>query len=88
MGLMSLLLLCSTRRTVRKSLLEEVQELEARAVDPEAAVLRDASGRRYLQYSVLQAPLDITYIHPSNFICVINQFIPLIFFVSFVLRFL
>uniref|UniRef100_A0A8D0A4R4 Phospholipid-transporting ATPase n=1 Tax=Sander lucioperca TaxID=283035 RepID=A0A8D0A4R4_SANLU len=33
-----------TRRTVRKSLLEEVQELEARAVDPGAAVLRDASG--------------------------------------------
>uniref|UniRef100_A0A8C2HCC7 Phospholipid-transporting ATPase n=1 Tax=Cyprinus carpio TaxID=7962 RepID=A0A8C2HCC7_CYPCA len=33
------------RRTVRKSLLEEVQELEARAVDPGAAVLRDASGR-------------------------------------------
>uniref|UniRef100_A0A8C5BGL2 Phospholipid-transporting ATPase n=1 Tax=Gadus morhua TaxID=8049 RepID=A0A8C5BGL2_GADMO len=35
---------CSGRRTVRKSLLEEVQELEARAVDPGAAVLRDASG--------------------------------------------
>uniref|UniRef100_A0A4W6DPE3 Phospholipid-transporting ATPase n=1 Tax=Lates calcarifer TaxID=8187 RepID=A0A4W6DPE3_LATCA len=35
----------ATRRTVRKSLLEEVQELEARAVDPGAAVLRDASGR-------------------------------------------
>ncbi|TNN88853.1 Phospholipid-transporting ATPase IB [Liparis tanakae] len=35
----------TTRRTVRKSLLEEVQELEARAVDPGAAVLRDASGR-------------------------------------------
>uniref|UniRef100_A0A674DL48 Phospholipid-transporting ATPase n=1 Tax=Salmo trutta TaxID=8032 RepID=A0A674DL48_SALTR len=33
------------RRTVQKSLLEEVQELEARAVDPGAAVLRDASGR-------------------------------------------
>uniref|UniRef100_A0A8C7DH07 Phospholipid-transporting ATPase n=2 Tax=Oncorhynchus kisutch TaxID=8019 RepID=A0A8C7DH07_ONCKI len=33
------------RRTVKKSLLEEVQELEARAVDPGAAVLRDASGR-------------------------------------------
>uniref|UniRef100_A0A8C4GME5 Phospholipid-transporting ATPase n=1 Tax=Dicentrarchus labrax TaxID=13489 RepID=A0A8C4GME5_DICLA len=44
-----LFLLCSTRRTVRKSLLEEVQELEARAVDPGAAVLRDASGRRYIQ---------------------------------------
>lgn len=36
------------RRTVRKTLLEEVQELEARAVDPRAAVLRDASGRRYV----------------------------------------
>uniref|UniRef100_A0A8B9KDI1 Phospholipid-transporting ATPase n=1 Tax=Astyanax mexicanus TaxID=7994 RepID=A0A8B9KDI1_ASTMX len=35
-------------RTVRKSLLEEVQELEARAVDPGAAVLRDASGRRFV----------------------------------------
>uniref|UniRef100_A0A665V3H3 Phospholipid-transporting ATPase n=1 Tax=Echeneis naucrates TaxID=173247 RepID=A0A665V3H3_ECHNA len=45
--LMSLCLLCSTRRTVRKSLLEEVQELEARAVDPGAAVLRDASGHGY-----------------------------------------
>uniref|UniRef100_A0A8C6Q1U2 Phospholipid-transporting ATPase n=1 Tax=Nothobranchius furzeri TaxID=105023 RepID=A0A8C6Q1U2_NOTFU len=29
-----------------KSLLEEVQELEARAVDPGATVLRDSSGRR------------------------------------------
>jgi len=38
----------SGRRTVRKTLLEEVQELEARAVDPRAAVLRDASGRRYV----------------------------------------
>uniref|UniRef100_A0A672G457 Phospholipid-transporting ATPase n=1 Tax=Salarias fasciatus TaxID=181472 RepID=A0A672G457_SALFA len=37
--LMLLFLRCSTRRTVRKSLLEEVQELEARAVDPGAAVL-------------------------------------------------
>uniref|UniRef100_A0A8C1P070 Phospholipid-transporting ATPase n=1 Tax=Cyprinus carpio TaxID=7962 RepID=A0A8C1P070_CYPCA len=35
---------CRGRRTVRKSLLEEVQELEARAVDPGAAVLRDASA--------------------------------------------
>ncbi|XP_061877847.1 phospholipid-transporting ATPase IB isoform X3 [Entelurus aequoreus] len=35
----------STRRSINKSLLEEVQELEARAVDPGAAVLRDASGR-------------------------------------------
>ena len=42
-------MLRSTRRTVRKSLLEEVQELEARAVDPGAAVLRDASGRRYVR---------------------------------------
>ncbi|XP_061615054.1 phospholipid-transporting ATPase IB isoform X3 [Phyllopteryx taeniolatus] len=33
------------RRSVKKTLLEEVQELEARAVDPGAAVLRDASGR-------------------------------------------
>lgn len=33
---------------MRKTLLEEVQELEARAVDPRAAVLRDASGRRYI----------------------------------------
>uniref|UniRef100_A0A672ZL40 Phospholipid-transporting ATPase n=1 Tax=Sphaeramia orbicularis TaxID=375764 RepID=A0A672ZL40_9TELE len=40
--------LCSTRRTVRKSLLEEVQELEARAVDPGAAVLRDASAHTAL----------------------------------------
>uniref|UniRef100_A0A8C3AVQ7 Phospholipid-transporting ATPase n=1 Tax=Cyclopterus lumpus TaxID=8103 RepID=A0A8C3AVQ7_CYCLU len=54
--LMSLLLLCSTRRTVRKSLLEEVQELEARAVDPGAAVLRDASGRRYIQYAENTVP--------------------------------
>uniref|UniRef100_A0A1A8G8X4 ATPase, aminophospholipid transporter-like, class I, type 8A, member 2 n=1 Tax=Nothobranchius korthausae TaxID=1143690 RepID=A0A1A8G8X4_9TELE len=35
----------ATRRSVRKSLLEEVQELEARAVDPGATVLRDSSGR-------------------------------------------
>uniref|UniRef100_A0A3B4WQT0 Phospholipid-transporting ATPase n=1 Tax=Seriola lalandi dorsalis TaxID=1841481 RepID=A0A3B4WQT0_SERLL len=42
----------ATRRTVRKSLLEEVQELEARAVDPGAAVLRDASGRRYMKYYI------------------------------------
>lgn len=34
---------------MKKSLLEEVQELEARAVDPGAAVLRDASGRRYVR---------------------------------------
>lgn len=39
---------CRGRRTVKKTLLEEVQELEARAVDPGAAVLRDASGRRYV----------------------------------------
>uniref|UniRef100_A0A8B9KFP6 Phospholipid-transporting ATPase n=1 Tax=Astyanax mexicanus TaxID=7994 RepID=A0A8B9KFP6_ASTMX len=38
-------------RTVRKSLLEEVQELEARAVDPGAAVLRDASGRRFVTHT-------------------------------------
>lgn len=47
MGLMSCISLCSARRSVRKSLLEEVQELEARSVDPGAAVLRDASSRRY-----------------------------------------
>lgn len=47
MALVILFLLLSTRRTVRKSLLEKVQELEARAVDPGATVLRDASGRRY-----------------------------------------
>uniref|UniRef100_A0A3B3ST18 Phospholipid-transporting ATPase n=1 Tax=Paramormyrops kingsleyae TaxID=1676925 RepID=A0A3B3ST18_9TELE len=35
------------RRTLRKTLMEEVQELEARAVDPRAAVLRDSSGRRW-----------------------------------------
>uniref|UniRef100_A0A3Q2VU42 Phospholipid-transporting ATPase n=1 Tax=Haplochromis burtoni TaxID=8153 RepID=A0A3Q2VU42_HAPBU len=35
----------AARRSVRKSLLEEVQELEARSVDPGAAVLRDASSR-------------------------------------------
>uniref|UniRef100_A0A3P9JDU2 Phospholipid-transporting ATPase n=1 Tax=Oryzias latipes TaxID=8090 RepID=A0A3P9JDU2_ORYLA len=35
----------AARRSVRKSLLEEVQELEAHAVDPGAAVLRDSSGR-------------------------------------------
>lgn len=40
---------CRGRRTVKKTLLEEVQELEARAVDPGAAVLRDASGRRYVR---------------------------------------
>ncbi len=45
---------CRGRRTVRKSLLEEVQELEARAVDPGAAVLRDASGRRYVpEYALM-----------------------------------
>uniref|UniRef100_A0A669DV47 Phospholipid-transporting ATPase n=1 Tax=Oreochromis niloticus TaxID=8128 RepID=A0A669DV47_ORENI len=38
----------SARRSVRKSLLEEVQELEARSVDPGAAVLRDASSLRLL----------------------------------------
>uniref|UniRef100_A0A3B4F6S8 Phospholipid-transporting ATPase n=1 Tax=Pundamilia nyererei TaxID=303518 RepID=A0A3B4F6S8_9CICH len=38
----------AARRSVRKSLLEEVQELEARSVDPGAAVLRDASSRRLL----------------------------------------
>lgn len=47
-GLTSLFLPRSARRSVRKSLLEEVQELEARSVDPGAAVLRDASSRRYI----------------------------------------
>uniref|UniRef100_A0A8C1P2B4 Phospholipid-transporting ATPase n=1 Tax=Cyprinus carpio TaxID=7962 RepID=A0A8C1P2B4_CYPCA len=48
------------RRTVRKSLLEEVQELEARAVDPGAAVLRDASGRRYVpEYALMYTRLSI-----------------------------
>uniref|UniRef100_A0A672ZMB3 Phospholipid-transporting ATPase n=1 Tax=Sphaeramia orbicularis TaxID=375764 RepID=A0A672ZMB3_9TELE len=47
----------ATRRTVRKSLLEEVQELEARAVDPGAAVLRDASGRsRYVFLDLFTHP--------------------------------
>uniref|UniRef100_A0A8C7DJ99 Phospholipid-transporting ATPase n=1 Tax=Oncorhynchus kisutch TaxID=8019 RepID=A0A8C7DJ99_ONCKI len=49
-GQASLLLLMvqmvSSVQRSHKSLLEEVQELEARAVDPGAAVLRDASGRR------------------------------------------
>uniref|UniRef100_A0A8C4S7P0 Phospholipid-transporting ATPase n=1 Tax=Erpetoichthys calabaricus TaxID=27687 RepID=A0A8C4S7P0_ERPCA len=36
------------RHTCRKTLLEEVQELEARAVDPGAAVLRDANGRSFV----------------------------------------
>ncbi len=80
MGLMSLFLLRSTRRTVRKSLLEEVQELEARAVDPGAAVLRDASGRRYVQCAAKHHGISPAFI--SGFICVINQFVPFIF-VSF-----
>uniref|UniRef100_A0A671W488 Phospholipid-transporting ATPase n=1 Tax=Sparus aurata TaxID=8175 RepID=A0A671W488_SPAAU len=54
-SLMSFFLLCSIRRTVRKSLLEEVQELEARAVDPGAAVLRDASGRSLIVFLPLSA---------------------------------
>lgn len=45
---------------MRKSLLEEVQELEARAVDPGAAVLRDASGRRYVpEYALMYTRLSI-----------------------------
>uniref|UniRef100_A0A8C2KE89 Phospholipid-transporting ATPase n=1 Tax=Cyprinus carpio TaxID=7962 RepID=A0A8C2KE89_CYPCA len=47
------------RRTVRKTLLEEVQELEARAVDPGAAVLRDASGRRYAPESLYRMCSDL-----------------------------
>lgn len=76
MCLMSLFLLCSTRRTVRKSLLEEVQELEARAVDPGAAVLRDASGRRYVQHTANQHRVSSA---TSFFICVNNRIILLIF---------
>uniref|UniRef100_A0A8C7ZQP4 Phospholipid-transporting ATPase n=1 Tax=Oryzias sinensis TaxID=183150 RepID=A0A8C7ZQP4_9TELE len=53
---MSLFLLCSARRSVRKSLLEEVQELEAHAVDPGAAVLRDSSGRRYNKLQSIMEP--------------------------------
>uniref|UniRef100_A0A3P9HYL8 Phospholipid-transporting ATPase n=1 Tax=Oryzias latipes TaxID=8090 RepID=A0A3P9HYL8_ORYLA len=53
-------LLCSARRSVRKSLLEEVQELEAHAVDPGAAVLRDSSGRRY---NKLQSIMEL---HPKK----------------------
>lgn len=54
--------LCSARRSVRKSLLEEVQELEAHAVDPGAAVLRDSSGRRYNE---LQSIMEL---HQKNHI--------------------
>lgn len=57
---MSSFLLCSARRSVRKSLLEEVQELEAHAVDPGAAVLRDSSGRRY---NKLQSIMEL---HPKK----------------------
>uniref|UniRef100_A0A3Q3C753 Phospholipid-transporting ATPase n=1 Tax=Haplochromis burtoni TaxID=8153 RepID=A0A3Q3C753_HAPBU len=48
LGQATFFLPCSARRSVRKSLLEEVQELEARSVDPGAAVLRDASSLRLL----------------------------------------
>lgn len=68
MGLVGLFRLCSTRRTVRKSLLEEVQELEARAVDPGAAVLRDASGRRYILYATKHHLITPAVI---SFICII-----------------
>uniref|UniRef100_A0A8C1W3Q0 Phospholipid-transporting ATPase n=1 Tax=Cyprinus carpio TaxID=7962 RepID=A0A8C1W3Q0_CYPCA len=44
---------------MRKTLLEEVQELEARAVDPGAAVLRDASGRRYAPESLYRMCSDL-----------------------------
>ena len=47
---------------MRKSLLEEVQELEARAVDPGAAVLRDASGRRYMRYSAKHHGIPLAFI--------------------------
>uniref|UniRef100_A0A8C2KGS2 Phospholipid-transporting ATPase n=1 Tax=Cyprinus carpio TaxID=7962 RepID=A0A8C2KGS2_CYPCA len=48
--------------SLRKTLLEEVQELEARAVDPGAAVLRDASGLHACKYPYkncfLSLPID------------------------------
>uniref|UniRef100_A0AAY4ALK6 Phospholipid-transporting ATPase n=1 Tax=Denticeps clupeoides TaxID=299321 RepID=A0AAY4ALK6_9TELE len=56
------------RRTVRKTLLEEVQELEARAVDPGAAVLRDASGRRHTDTQV--EPSCSTKLHVCVRVCV------------------
>lgn len=52
---------------MRKSLLEEVQELEARAVDPGAAVLRDASGRRYVQCATKHH--RISHIHIQFYFC-------------------
>lgn len=67
--MLSLFLLCSTRRTVKKSLLEEVQELEARAVDPGAAVLRDASGRRYIQCYSAFVNVTSSHIHFYQSIC-------------------
>lgn len=53
---------------MRKSLLEEVQELEARAVDPGAAVLRDASGRRYIDACMMGYHLKLYHGYPSVFI--------------------
>lgn len=54
---------CRGRRTLKKTLLEEVQELEARAVDPGAAVLRDASGRRCVSRPKRQTFRFTTSIH-------------------------
>lgn len=70
--MLSLFLLCSTRRTVKKSLLEEVQELEARAVDPGAAVLRDASGRRYVRCCSALVSVTSSHIHFYQSICFIG----------------
>lgn len=53
---------------MRKSLLEEVQELEARAVDPGAAVLRDASGRRYTDACMMGYHLELYCAYLSVFI--------------------
>lgn len=53
---------------MRKSLLEEVQELEARAVDPGAAVLRDASGRRYIHACMMGYHLELHRAYLSVFI--------------------
>lgn len=53
---------------MRKSLLEEVQELEARAVDPGAAVLRDASGRRYIDACMMGYHLELYRVYLSVFI--------------------
>ncbi|RXM95976.1 Phospholipid-transporting ATPase IB [Acipenser ruthenus] len=48
-------LLVQVRHTYCKSLLEEVQELEARAQDPGTAVLRDINGRSLNEHAHLLA---------------------------------